>query len=103
MLRYLDVIDSDMSVFHRVDDIRAMASPRFFFLAERLVYYDGALRARLRLDHARMQTQPPAAGVAGSPSVVAAPPSGEVSPAVLAAMSDAGDAMGFPGIEFDQS
>lgn len=46
VLDYLDDIASDMSVFHRVDDIRAMPGRRFFILAPRLSCYAGAMHAR---------------------------------------------------------
>lgn len=47
MLDHLDDIESDLSVFHRVDDWRQLDPPRFFRLAERLPAYQGAVRAAL--------------------------------------------------------
>src|ERR1700754_4328631 len=39
-------IVSDLSVFHRIDDVAALAITRFLMLAVRLSAYSGALRAR---------------------------------------------------------
>lgn len=44
---YLDDLESDFSVFHRVDDLHALDGPRFFRLALRIFAYDGVLAARL--------------------------------------------------------
>lgn len=41
---FLDDIESDFSVFHRVDDALAMPAQRFINLALRLPMYRGALR-----------------------------------------------------------
>lgn len=38
---------SDFSVFHRVDDVEQLSGPRFFRLAMRLAYYQGAVQARV--------------------------------------------------------
>lgn len=46
MLDYLDDIESDLSAFHRIDDMYAMSGPRFFRFAERLPAYDGVMRVR---------------------------------------------------------
>lgn len=46
----LDDIESDMSVFHRIDDITALDGPRFFRLVWRLPAYEGAMRARLQAE-----------------------------------------------------
>jgi hypothetical protein len=43
----LDDVESDMSAFHRVDDIRQLPGPRFIRFAERLPHYSGAVRATL--------------------------------------------------------
>lgn len=50
MLDHLDDIESDLSVFHRVDDMWAMDGPRFFRLAVRLPAYEGVVRRRLMAD-----------------------------------------------------
>jgi hypothetical protein len=46
MLDYLDDIASDMSVFHRVDDVMTLDGPTFFRLAWRLPAYTGVMQAR---------------------------------------------------------
>lgn len=48
VLDYLEDLESDFSVFHRVEDIHLMAGPRFFRMALRLFAYDGVLAARAR-------------------------------------------------------
>lgn len=48
MLDYLDDIESDMSVFHRVDSIETMHGPLFFKRAFRLSAYSGAMAARMQ-------------------------------------------------------
>lgn len=46
MLHHLDDIESDLSAFHRIDDMWAMEAGRFFRFAYRLPAYQGAMRAR---------------------------------------------------------
>lgn len=47
VLDYLDEIDSDMSVFHRVDDARTTMPPALYFgRAEMLPAYPGIMRVR---------------------------------------------------------
>lgn len=41
---YIEDIRSDLSVFHRVDDMDTMPALRFLAFAERLAHYDGAIR-----------------------------------------------------------
>lgn len=48
MLSYLDDIRSDLSVFHRIEELECMPADRFFSYAERLLAYSGALQARAR-------------------------------------------------------
>jgi hypothetical protein len=45
VLQFPAGIVSDFSRFHRVDDIGAVPSPRFFALAGELAHYDGAVLA----------------------------------------------------------
>lgn len=47
MLDHLPDIESDMSVFHRVDDIYSMPGPLFFSRAYRLPAYQGVMQARV--------------------------------------------------------
>lgn len=57
---HLADIESDMSVFHRVDDIRAMPAARFFQLAYRLDAYRGVMRERaIAWQHEHGDEQPP--------------------------------------------
>lgn len=46
-LNYLDEIEFDLSVFHRVDDYEAMDSRKFWRFATRLIDVQGSLRARV--------------------------------------------------------
>lgn len=46
MLKHLGDIESDLSAFHRIDDMWDMEAGRFFRLAYRLPAYQGAMRAR---------------------------------------------------------
>ena len=45
MLKHIRDIESDMSAFHRIDNIWAMNGPHFFALAYRLPAYKGVMRA----------------------------------------------------------
>lgn len=77
MLEALDDVESDLSRFHRIDDMYAMASPRFFRFANRLIYYEGAVRAAMMRYAATLQEQPvpqtPTAPAAVSGDVVVPP------------------------------
>jgi hypothetical protein len=57
---HLADIESDMSVFHRVDDIWQMKPARFFMLAHRLPAYQGVMRERTLA--AQREQEPQAAG-----------------------------------------
>ena len=46
VLDYLDDLESDFSVFHRVEDIHSLPGPRFFKLAFRVSAYSGVMAAR---------------------------------------------------------
>jgi hypothetical protein len=63
----LDDIESDMSVFHRVDDIYSMPGPRFFRLAARLSAYEGAMRLRAMAEGGEAGPAEAAAAVAAAP------------------------------------
>lgn len=45
----LEDVKSDMSVFHRVDDIASMPAASFFSRVERLVFYAGAVQAAAKI------------------------------------------------------
>lgn len=64
MLQFLPEVESDMSVFHRVEDITTMRADVFVRRAQCLASYDGAVREQARrqaLEQAQM------AGGAGQP------------------------------------
>jgi len=46
-LDFMADIESDLSVFHRVEDIESLDGPRFFRLAHRLPAYGGVMAARV--------------------------------------------------------
>ena len=48
---HLRDLESDMSVFHRVDDVYAMPAPRFFAFAYRIAAYDGMLARRIEAEN----------------------------------------------------
>jgi hypothetical protein len=47
VIDHLDDLESDFSVFHRVDDIYSLDGPRFFRLAARLSAYQGVMAVRV--------------------------------------------------------
>jgi hypothetical protein len=53
VLDYLDDIESDMSAFHRVNDIYELDGPLFFSRAIRLPAYQGVLAARVAEEQER--------------------------------------------------
>ena len=53
VLECLPEIESDMSVFHRIEDVYTMSAVTFFRRVELLPAYDGALTARLRREQSR--------------------------------------------------
>ena len=69
-----DDVVSDMSVFHRVEEVEAMSARRFFAFAVRLPAYSGAVTARIA---ATMNPQVPAAPADAAPApAVAEQPAG---------------------------
>lgn len=58
MLRHLDDLASDFSVFHRVDDMGALPARAFFALAERLSAYQGIVSARAAIQAAEEDLEP---------------------------------------------
>lgn len=80
MTEYVLDVESDLSVFHRVDDVDQLTIRRYLDLAPRLSAYEGALRRRLSADV-------PAQGaetVRGVP--LAAAEQGDTPPEVVASM-----------------
>lgn len=60
MTEYLADIASDMSVFHRVDDVQSMPAVQFFAYADRLTAYTGVLQARAHAEQEEAEGQPSA-------------------------------------------
>jgi hypothetical protein len=85
---HLADIESDMSVFHRVDDIWAMPPARFFMLAYRLPAYRGAMR-EVALAEQR-DREPEGRPVAARPTAAPAPraPAASNRPVTKAALHD---------------
>lgn len=54
----MDDIESDFSVFHRVDDIEELDGPRFFKFCTRLPAYQGVLQARINKEIADEENNP---------------------------------------------
>ena len=48
-------LESDFSVFHRVDDMLSLPASKFFRLAERLPAYEGIMRVRVEAEMRREQ------------------------------------------------
>jgi hypothetical protein len=66
----MEEVESDMSAFHRVDDVRAMPALRFINFAMRLVAYKGIVRALAETEKAESatpQSAPRAAARGGTP------------------------------------
>ena len=61
-------IVSDLSVFHRVDDVNTLTIPRFLAFAVRLSAYAGALRSRFSQAQTAGTASPVGAPTAGVPS-----------------------------------
>jgi hypothetical protein len=57
VLDYLDDLESDFSVLHRVDDMYGMPADRFFRFAVRLPAYDGVMTARISQGQPQQQRQ----------------------------------------------
>lgn len=94
MLDFQAEIDSDLSVFHRVDDPMQLAGSRYFSLVELLPYYDGAVRGRIVAEAREQQAHEPAMPGIPAPSGPAMLESAEL----LAEMTH--NDQGFPGIEY---
>jgi len=62
---HLEDLESDFSVFHRVDDLGTLDGPRFFRLALRIFAYDGVMAARLAAQDGGTDTPAPGGGSGG--------------------------------------
>ena len=80
-------VASDLSVFHRVDDMEAMGSRRWARMVPRLAAYPGVVQFRLKAAALREQ-QEAEAGPVAAPVAVAAPAA--VREPVAAAVAAAG-------------
>lgn len=69
LLDHLDDVESDLSAFHRIDDMGEMDSTRFFRFAFRLPAYGGVMQARAMAEERGSSGQP---GTAREPEVVLA-------------------------------
>ena len=68
VLDHLEDIDSDMSVFHRVDDPRdSLPAPLYFARAVRLGAYQGVIQARVLERERGNAPTPGASGAAAGP------------------------------------
>jgi len=96
VLDALDDVESDLSRFHRIDDMHAMPGPKFFRYINRLIFYDGAVAAMVRL-RAQAEQSAPADVPATAPAQMSDPSGARVVPAVPAAlkMSDLGSLLSF--------
>lgn len=61
LLPHFGAIRSDLSVYHRIDDVEEMGMVRFVQLVEHLHVYDGAYAASVRAGRQRQGTGPAAA------------------------------------------
>lgn len=69
---HIDDVRSDMSVFHRVVDVEAMAAARLVAFAVRLVHYQGAVRNAHLSDQAPVAPRPSQPAAAATRSAPAA-------------------------------
>jgi hypothetical protein len=59
-------VESDLSVFHRIDDLARLHPQRLIDLVVRLGFYQGVVQARLRAEAAAEDASQPAAYDIGS-------------------------------------
>lgn len=77
MLDHLEDVRSDLSVFHRIDDLEDMSAERFFSYVYRLPHYGGAIAYQVQKQQAEQQEEPQAS----SRHTFEEPPGGFVMPA----------------------
>lgn len=73
VLDFLEDLESDFSVFHRVEDITILDGPRFFRLAHRIFAYSGVMTARFAEQEHKQSPQPQQIGTSFSSGVVHVP------------------------------
>lgn len=81
MVEFWDDVASDMSVFHRIEEVESMPARRFFAFATRLPAYSGAVTARLTVAAAAQQP-----ATAAKPAPTGAPGRQGVMPGTRAAI-----------------
>jgi hypothetical protein len=84
VLDCLDDICSDLSVFHRIEDASELEGPVFYKLAQRLPFYEGAVRAHF----AKMARRAQAAARPAPDAQPAAPQPARLPPATGASLAD---------------
>ncbi len=95
MVDYRDEIDSDLSVFHRIDDPQGIPSSRYFRLAWHLASYDGAVAAAIRAEHQQDEPEEP-----GHQQPQGVTRTVTLEGATLAAMTETEQGNELPGIEY---
>lgn len=102
MLDLQDEIESDLSVFHRIDDPMQLGSSRYFRLCERLHLYPGAVRASRMMEEAAVETSPVPVAPQHQPVPVPAGMGGDEVTVVddLSAVVELTNRDGFLGIEY---
>lgn len=75
LVAHWDDVVSDMSVFHRVDDVTSIPTARLFVLADRLGAYQGAVHAAIMLEAQQAANGPkPVPASASTPGAPATAP-----------------------------
>lgn len=86
-------IDSDLSVFHRIDDPDELDGPRYFRLVERLKFYPGAVQNAALMERQQRDAGPQIPVMLGQQVV-------KVNDAAAAAALTQGHGPGFPTIGY---
>lgn len=85
---HLADIESDLSAFHRVDDIDDLSAPRFFSLAWRLPHYRGVMRDRVIALQREQEDEPQPGPAPGGQRAPARQPTVDAQPVTEAALND---------------
>jgi len=75
---HLADLESDFSVFHRIDNLHTLDGPRFFRLALRIFAYDGVMSARLAAQTENTDTDTTALAPSSGPGSVDAALAGPI-------------------------
>ncbi len=100
LLQYLPDIESDMSAFHRIDDIYSMEAARFFRLATRLPAYKGVMRALMEAEVAAERRKAEGVGRDGKPEPIPLHDPQQLTAALAGTGLRGGDADGRALIDF---